>query len=160
KTGSVTIDNTDLTTAGAGLGSQDGNDVISINGQVVDDRTIGASTAAFGRVVIGSNISANTTLSSPGSDDSNTRVTGKAAASAPDGKGVCITAGSDTTFNGTVTSGNRTLQANFSTPASGISGSRSFTVQGEGLTGEAVNGVSVNYTATAVDHSQPSFTSG
>ncbi|HYO08383.1 MAG TPA: endonuclease [Tepidisphaeraceae bacterium] len=158
RTGAITIDNTDITTGGTGLGSGDGNDVISVVGHVVDNRVVTASAASFGRVVVGSTVSAGTTLSSPGADDSNTRVTVTAAASAADAHGVAIAAaGSGALFDGTTTAAGRSLQANFAT-AGVKGGSRAFTVQGEGLAGEVVNGVSVSYSATALDHAQPSFT--
>src|SRR5439155_17060652 len=60
-------------------------------------------------------------------------------------------------FNSTLTSATRTVQRNFAT-AGAKAGSRSFTVTGEGLAGETVNPLSVSYTATALDHSNASFT--
>ncbi len=159
KTGTLTMDNTDITTGGTALGSADGNDTINVNGQVVDNRVITATPAAFGRVVIGANVTTSTNLSSPGSDNDNTRVTVKGTASAADSNGVFITAGTDRTYNGTITTGSRNLQANFATAGS-KSGSRPFVMQGEGLTGESVNALSASYTATAVEHAQPSLASG
>ena len=160
KTGTITIDNTDITTGGTAMGSADGNDTINVTGQVVTNRTITATTAAFGRVVIGSNVTTNTTLDSPGSDNTNTRVTVNGTASSADGNGVFITTGTTRQFNGTVITHTRALQGNFATPGSNITGSRSFNLTGEGLAGESVNPVSVSYSATPVDHAQPSLTSG
>ncbi len=160
KTGTLTVNNTDLTTGGAGLGSADANDTITVNGQVVDNRVVNTTTANFGRVVIGANVTTGTTLSSPGDDDHNTRVTVNGNASASDSNGVFIVgATSGMTFNGTFTSGGRTVQANFATTGGKV-GSRSFNVSGEGLTGENVQPVSVGYSATAVDHAQPSLAVG
>jgi endonuclease I len=156
RTGTITIDNTDLTTGGAGLGSSDGNDTINVVGQVVDNRVITASAVSFGRVIIGTDVTANTTLSSPGSDDHNTRVTVTGAPVSADGNGVRLGSGIQTTFNGTTTTAGRSVTGNF-TSAGSKSGSRSFVVQGEGLAGETPNPVSVSYTATALDHAGPSF---
>jgi endonuclease I len=158
KTGTIVIDNTDIApSSAAGEGLNDGNDTITVNGSVVDNRSITTTAAAFGRVLIGANVTTGTTLDSPGADSSNTRVTVKAAASAADANGAFITTGVDQTFNGTLITAIRTVQANFASTGS-KAGARSFTVQGEGLTGEVVAGVSVSYSATAVDHSNASFT--
>ncbi len=146
KTGSLTINNTDLTTGGAGEGSADGNDTINVTAQVVDNRVINASAASFGRVIIGSAVTTGTTLTSAGDDDHNTRVTVKAAGSSVDGNGAFIAAGSDATFNGTLTTTSRTDQATFASTGS-KSGSRSFVIQGEGLTGESDGAVNVSYSA-------------
>jgi len=160
KTGTIALDNTDLTTSNStNTGSADGNDVITVSGQVVDNRVIAATPVAFGRVIFGAVVSGNTTVSSAGDDNHNTRVTVLGTASSTDGNGAFIAAGANTTYNGTTTTGTRTVQANFASPGS-KSNSLAFAVQGEGLTGETVNGVSVSYTATALDHSQPSLASG
>src|SRR5262249_26601795 len=143
--------------SGAGHGSADGDDTITVNGQVVDNRVITASAVNFGRVIAGANVTSNTTLSSPGSDDSNTRVTVLGTIGSADANGVLITSGVDNVFNGSLTTANRTLQGNFAT-AGAKSGSRSFPLQGEGLTGESVQPVSVSYSATALNHSNASFT--
>lgn len=158
KTGTVTIDNTDLTSAGSGMGAQDGNDVITVQAQVVDNRVITATNASFGRVLVGQMVTANTTLSSPGDDNNNTRITVTGTASAADANGVAIAAGSNTIFNGTTTTAIRTFEGNFSTPGD-YNGSRSFTRTGEGLAGETVNAVSSTYSAKALGHASPSFTS-
>src|SRR4029079_5311160 len=128
KTGSLLVHNMALTISGAGHGSGDGDDTISVTGQVVDNRVITASAVTFGRVIAAANVSLATTLSSPGSDDSNTRVTVKGTIGASDSNGVFITAGVDNVFDGTLTSANRNLQGNFATVGS-KAGSRSFTVQ-------------------------------
>ncbi len=157
KTGTVTINNTDLTSLSAGQGSADGNDTITLNGQVLDNRVITA-TAYTGRVIRNTAIGIPVALSTVGSDDSNTRPTVKANASPADGNGSFVPAGSDILFNAPVTLANaRSISANF--PGVGAkSGTLNFTVQAEGgLTGESVNPVAVTYNVTAVDHSEGSF---
>src|SRR5262249_51385489 len=115
KSGTITLDNTDLTSAAAGQGSADGNDVINVKAQVLDNRVITASAVPFGKAIVGATATSATTLSSPGDDDNWTRVIVKADAVAADGNGVSIPADTDRNFNGTLTSANRNLQANFAT---------------------------------------------
>lgn len=162
KTGTITINNTDIDqrTVNAGQGLLDGNDVVTVQAQVLDNRVVNVTPAAFGRVLVGANISTNTSLTSSGDDDHFTRITVKANASAADTNGVFITAGAgDVTFNGTVTNTTRALQGNFATPGD-YSGSRTFTIQGESLAGETDAAITPGYTARAVAHAQPSFASG
>jgi endonuclease I len=157
KTGTLTIDNTDLTSLGTGQGSADGNDIIQINGQVLDNRTITA-TAYSGKVIRSASIPV--TLSSPGQDDNNyTRVTVKANASGADANGASIAAGSDVTFNNATMTAARSISGAFSSVGA-KSGTLNFTVAGEGLTGESVKPVSVAYNVQAVDHSEGSFVAG
>jgi endonuclease I len=159
KTGTVTINNTDLTSLAAGQGSADGNDTITLNGQVVDNRVINA-TAYSGRVIRNTAIGIPVNLSTTGSDDNNTRPTVKANASGADSNGSFIAAGSDIQFSAPVTLASaRSISANF--PTVGVKGGTlNFTMQGEGLAGEAVNPVAVTYNVTAVDHSEGSFAAG
>ena len=162
KTGSLTINNTDLTTGGAGEGSVDGNDTINVTAQVVDNRVITASNADFGRVIVGSPVTTDTTLTSTGDDNHFTRVTVKAAGTSADVNGVFITAGSDQTFNGTLTTATRTLQGTFTNPglASGVS---AFTVQNAetSISGTpSVQPVNVSYSVSIYDHAHPSLAAG
>src|SRR6185369_11913362 len=89
KSGTVTINNTDLTTAGAGQGSADGNDTVNVQGSVLAKRVVSAPSVGFGRVISGVASSANFTLTTTGDDNSATRVN-VAGTSSADANGVSI----------------------------------------------------------------------
>jgi endonuclease I len=59
---SVTIDNTDLTSAGLGMGAQDGDDVVAVSGRVVDP---GAPSFDAGAVVASTTVDLGVARSSP-----------------------------------------------------------------------------------------------
>ena len=145
KTGTVTVVNTATTSAAANQGSADGNDVINVSGTVVANRTITAGSVNLGKVLVGTTTGSQaSSLTTTGADLNNTRVTvnGTAASSG----GVTVAAGSSQLFNEATDTIVRNVSGTFST-----SGAKNvnvnLSVTGEGLTGEAVNAVTVNATA-------------
>lgn len=153
----VTIDNTAANSAAAGQGSADPNDVIAIGATVVSNRAISASPVNLGNVIVGAATAAQlSTLATSGSDDNFTRVTVNGTA-ANDGS-VTVAAGSSQLFNEAADSIGRSVSGTFAT-AGAKAGSVPLAVAGEGLTGEAVGGVAVNYTASAFDASSAAFLS-
>ncbi len=159
KTGTVTVNNTDITSGGTGMGSADGNDVITMNVQVIDNRTVSGSAVAFGSVIVGGTTTQNTTLSTTGDDNNFTRITVRALAVSADSNGVSATAGAgDVLFNGAGVTTSRTLSGTFSSTGSKV-GSVSFSKLGEGLIGEVDNNVLAGYSATVLSHSNASFAS-
>ena len=153
----VTIDNTAATTAGANKGSADTDDVVNVTATVVDNRTISASPVDLGNVIKGAlTAPATSALTTTGNDDNFTRVTvnGTAATNGP----VTVAAGANQLFDGTADTVIRSVSGTFPT-AGATSGSVVMSVSGEVLTGEAVNSVSVAYTAKVYDASSAAFVS-
>ncbi|MEM9253430.1 MAG: endonuclease, partial [Planctomycetota bacterium] len=143
KSGQVTIDNLDVTTqGGAGNGANDANDTIHVGVAVVSQRVVTATSVDLGTSIVGYTASAFSTLSTTGSDDERTRVTV--------GNQLFDDASDTTDFF---------IGETFTT-AGNKSGTQSFAVTGEGLTGEgSYSDVQVAYTATALDPSNASFAS-
>jgi hypothetical protein len=145
KSGTVTVDNTAASSAGSNQGSADNNEVINVSGTVVADRVISAESVDLGKVLVGTTTaSQDSTLSTTGADADRTRVTVNGTTAS--NEGVTVAAGSSQLFNEASDTVDRSVSGNFST-----SGSKNvnvnLSVTGEGLTGEAVNNVTVNATA-------------
>ena len=153
----VTVENTVATSAADGQGSADPNDTINISATVVGNRTINATAVNLGNVIVGASTGGqDSTLSTIGDDDNNTRVTIDGT-SATDGS-VTVAAGTNQLFNDAGDSINRSVAGTFAT-AGAKSGSVGLSATGEGLAGEAVNSVAVSYTAAAFDPSTAAFAS-
>jgi endonuclease I len=154
KTGTLTINNTDLTSAGAGLGSADGDDTITVTTTVVDNRTIHSPTIRLGPVIANQPIPATATFTTSGTDDRFTRVTLRGTSA---GNGVATVAPStDVLFNSPTSQANRNVTFVF--PSAGpASGTVPMSVLGEGLAGEVVKPVSLLYTATPLYQATASF---
>ncbi|HEY0007838.1 MAG TPA: endonuclease [Tepidisphaeraceae bacterium] len=161
KTGTVTINNTDLTTGGAGLGSADGNDVVTVQASVLSKRVVTPSTTSvnFGTVIRGAEVSSSFDLTTTGDDNSNTRV--NVAGNSSASNGLQIT-GTTTQFNAATSTAQRTLSGTLSNVGV-ASGSLALAVttaenNGTGLAGEgSYSSVNVAYSATVLDHSNASF---
>jgi hypothetical protein len=156
KSYTITIDNLAQSSDGAGLGSDDADDLVAVSATVLQDRTITDDAVALGRVMVGRNTSKATTLRTTGDDDHNTRVTVHSAtlASAP----AQIAIGSTKLFDDPTDTLSASVSATFTTSGA-KSGSLTLTdtngvLEGEHLTGESVKPVVVNYTATAVTNRQ------
>lgn len=145
KSGTVTVDNTIGTTGGAGQGSADANDLISVSGTVVANRVVTSSTASLGKVLVGVRTGTQTvSLTTTGLDTENTRVTvnGTQAANG----GVTVAAGTSALFDAAGDTTTRNVSGTFATSGAKNVGV-ALSVTGEGLAGESVNGVSVTATA-------------
>ncbi len=158
KTGTITIDNTDLTTAGTGQGSADGNDIVTVNANVLnhanasfaasntDSQTIdiGIYSTGSGTQQSGFNIYNLTTtagftaplvyVSSPGTGNTSQLTTNIAAAfTSPvtEGNNVALLASLSTASAGTF-SATYTMNLSDDTSLSGATGqSLSLTLQGK-----------------------------
>src|SRR6185369_15705418 len=73
RSGTITIDNTDLTTAGTGQGSADGNDTINVSGAVLANRTLTVGSVSPGRVMLNSSV--NTTIGTQAADPDDNNAT-------------------------------------------------------------------------------------
>lgn len=131
KSGSITIDNTDLTSSLtlSGRGSADGDDTINIFGSVLDNRIVTAGEVDLGAVHLGAAKSGLTSLATTGDDNHFTRVT---------------VAGQ--LFNGAASTGTAGISPTLST-AGPASGTVTLTTTGEGLANESPVNVPVRYTA-------------
>jgi hypothetical protein len=154
----VTIDNQAATgVSGSNQGAFDANDSVTVTATVVSNRTVSASSVNLGNVIKGAlTQSVNSSLTTTGDDNNNTRVTVNGT-SANDGS-VTVAAGTSQLFDAAGDSVNRSVSGVFAT-AGAKSGSVILSVTGEGLTGEAVNQVAVPYTANAYDPSDARFLS-
>jgi hypothetical protein len=150
----VTVKNLAGSSFAGGTGSTDSDDVINVTATVVANRVVNASNVDFGTVFVNQAVSGSSTLTSAGNDNEFTRLS-VATTAASDSHGIAITGGTGATFNGSA-GGSRTLAGTFST-AGAHSASLNLATTGEGLSGEAVNGVTVGYTAVALDHANASF---
>lgn len=163
KIGAIAVQNTDLTSAGTGHGSADGNDTINVSGAVLDKRAVTPSVASvdFGTVVVGAAVGTSFNLSTTGDDNNRTRVN-VAGSSAIDANSMQIT-GTTTLFNSVASTGSRNLGGTM-TSVGNKSGTLSLAVTtaengGAGLTGEgSYSDIGVGYTATVLDHANASFT--
>lgn len=157
KTGSVTIDNLDITTGGGnGRGDQDANDVINLNVDVLSQRSVTGTEVALGQVIRGATVSGSSQLSTSGSDQERTRI--NVATTANDGS-VSAT-GNGTRFDAASDTGTRDFSATFAA-AGEIKGELEFQVSsaeaGGGLAGEgAYESLSIDYSATVFDVSNAS----
>jgi endonuclease I len=144
KSGSLTINNTELSSGGTGLGSADGNDVVSITARVLDNRVVHASAVDFGRVIGNKRYARTTALTTSGDDDHFTRVTvsGQAVTQGL----LSIEAGASQLFDDESDQVVRTVSTRFR--SEGLQGGIvPLAVSGEGLSGEAVQPVSVTWSA-------------
>jgi endonuclease I len=165
KSGSLTIDDTDLTSAGVGEGDADGNDTVQISGAVLDQRVVTPSTSSvnFGTVITGTTVSNSVSLTTTGDDNSYTRVS-VAGSAATDANGVRIT-GTAATFNSSASTSDRTVGGTLG-GAGNQSGTLGLAVSsaengGAGLAGEgSYSDIDVGYTATVLAHSNASFDPG
>src|SRR5262249_40877254 len=137
----------------------DGADVVNVTAAVVDNRTINASSVVFGNVIVGFTGSLASTLSTTGDDNTYTRVTVLGTGASADANGVSLNAGSSVQFDTDGESTTRTLTATFNTPGRKF-GSFSLSRTGEGLAGEVVKPVTINYGALVRLHSDASFEEG
>ena len=165
KSGTVTINNTDLTTLATGRGSADGDDVITVTASVVDKRavTATATTINLGNVVTGATINTGYSLVTTLTDDQATRVN-VAGSTAIDGNGLRIN-GTTALFNSASSTSPRSLTGTLtgSGPKSGTLSLPVTTAEnsGAGLTGEGTYAaIPLNYTATVLAHADASFTAG
>ena len=164
KTGAVTINNSDLTTAAVGQGSQDSNDTINITGSVLSQRLVTPSQSSFtfGSVIVGAAISGSFNLTTTGDDNNRTRVN-VAGTSSIDSNSMQIT-GTTTLFNSASSTSSRNIGGTLTTPGA-ISGTLSLPVTtaengGSGISGEgSYAAVSVGYSATVLSHANASFAS-
>ncbi len=129
QTGTITIHDTDLTSAGPGKGSADGDDVINVSGAVLDNRVVTGTNVDLGAVHLGGAQSGNTMLSTTGDDNHFTRVT---------------VAGR--LFNSASSTGSATIGPSLGTAGS-TAGTVTLVTTGEGLSGEMPVNVAVHYTA-------------
>ena len=114
-TGAVTI-----TTTVASVTNTNGSDAPFTSGgtstltvDIVDNRVVDASTVNFGRVIVGTDASTTSTLTTTGSDADYTRVTvGNAG---PDANGISVTGGTNPVFNGPSVTDVRTVSGTFTT---------------------------------------------
>jgi hypothetical protein len=157
KSFNLAIDNTAASATAIGRGRLDSNDSVNVTATAVANRVIGTTNVAFGSVFAGTAVSGNSTLSTTGADNDRTRVTVNGTAIAADANGIGVNAGSSLLFDDAADNTSRTLAGTINT-AGNIAGSRSLSTTGEGLANEAVQPVTVNYTATVFDHGTGSFT--
>jgi endonuclease I len=161
QTGTVTIDNIDITNQGTGTGALDGNDVVTLSAAVVARREINASPVTLGNAYVGATLAGSSSLSTNGSDDQRTRVTVDLSGSV-DANGARVSSGQGSSFQTEAATGTRTVSATF-TSAGNKNGAATVGVRtaengGLGLTGEgAYTPVSIAYTATVFDHANASF---
>jgi len=151
KTGAVTIDNLATTTAGTSLGSDNGNAVINVDGTVLANRTLTATTLGdlglqhVGATYAGPSTTTVTTASgTAGDDDHATRVTLGGGSQ----NGLTVDA-SLTVFNSASQGETRAVSGTFTT-AGVISGSISLTTTTdatETATGTVAQTTAVTYTA-------------
>lgn len=152
KTGTITIDNTDVTTSGLGTGTLDGNDTVTVTASVLNNRVLTASTVDYGRVIANRSYTGYTFIQTTGDDDHFTRVT-VSAAGAGSGAVKVDPAGAATMFNSDNSLMTRSVTANFANLGT-FSGSIPLSVSGEGLVGESVQPVSVPFKAQVIDPSK------
>jgi endonuclease I len=162
KNGSITINNTDLTSGGTGLGAADGNDIVNVSASVLDKRLVTPNTVSvnFGRVVVGANVAQSVNLSTTGDDNNRTRVNVSLAA-VQDANGIGIT-GVGQVFNSASSIGTRNVGGvlNQLGPKSGSFSLAVTTAEngGAGITGEGTyTAIPLSYSATVLDHASPSF---
>lgn len=157
KSYTVTVDNTAANSASAGQGSADPNDAVSVSATVVANRALSATAVDLGSVIVGAPSSPQwSTVTTSGDDNQNTRVT-LDGSSASDGS-VTIAAAPGQLFDDAADSTNRGVSGTFAT-AGLKAGSVAHSVTAEGLVGEAAQGASIDYTATAYDPSSAAFLS-
>ena len=153
----VTIDNTASSSAAAGQGSADPNDAVSVSATVVANRVLSATAVDLGSVIVGAASTPQwSTLTTSGDDNHYTRVTldGSSSSDGP----VTVAAAPNQLFDDASDAANRGVSGTFAT-AGLKTGSVALAVTGEGLTGEAAQGASIDYTATAYDPSSAAFLS-
>lgn len=134
------------------------DDTVTVNGAVVNDRTLTATPLGTLTVIAGTPIVTNTTISSPvNTNDTLTRVT-LPAGSQTSGP-LTLGAGSAYQFGGAndaVNSTIRSLSATFATPGV-YAGNGTFSPNPEGLVGEVPQDFTIAYDVTAVNRSNGSF---
>lgn len=161
KTGTVTIDNLDVTTGGGtGKGDHDGDDVINVSGRVVSDRVISATTVDVGSFITGGTGTGTTTLSTTGGlnrtfvtlNDVNV-ANGTASV---DVDSMLFDDSADTDTAGVSTSTTNVGDNSQTVTLTQANGA----ITGEGLTGESVHSIDVVIESTVLDHANASFASG
>ncbi|MCC5830182.1 MAG: endonuclease [Phycisphaeraceae bacterium] len=171
KNAMVTIDNTAATSAGPGLGSDDANDTITVSMTSVKKRTVvysGSTPVDLGTTIVGGAVTpvGDATLVSVGVNSNTTSVT-VAMTSAPNSDGIAVVGGTGADLVGATNIDGvfRTLGGAFLTAGekSGSVGLSLTTLEngGLGLPGEgAYPDTMIPYAGVALDHAQPSFSSG
>jgi endonuclease I len=162
KSGTITLHNSDLTSAGAGMGSADGDDVISVTGSVLAKRTLTVSSNQinFGTVIVGAAVSQSVSITTTGDDNNATRLNVAGSTSA-DANGIAIQ-GAPTLFNAANSAATPSVGGQLTTVGS-LAGALSLPVTtaengGAGLPGEgAYPAINLNYAATVLSHATPSF---
>lgn len=150
KTGSVMVNSNSQGAVDADFSQQ-------LDWQVVEDRVITATAANLGTLIVGGTGQGATTMSTTGDNDHFTSVQLNAGSF---GSGMSVTTSAQQ-FDDAGDSSAATVQGSFAS-AGAKAGDVLLTVgngalTGEGLTGEAVNDISVPYTASVLDHSNASF---
>lgn len=127
--------------AGPGLGAAQSPIPISVTGNVVANRVVTSTSAAFGLIHLGQSVSQPIILSTTGSDSQYTRVT---VPNGSDANGLSVSGGLNPVFNSPPVTDTRILGG---TPnkAGIINGAVILATSGEGLSGESPISVSVTY---------------
>ena len=148
--GTITIDNLEVCNQGAGTGSLDGDDVVTVNGAVVGNRAITASAANFGDALVGVATPLTVTLSTTATDDQRTRVRLNAGTytSGP----VSLTVPAANLFDADGESLNLTLTGTFDGggvhSGSLVLSTANGALSGEGLAAESVVSITIPWSAT------------
>lgn len=141
------------------LGEQVQPITIPIQANPVDNRVITATPVNFGKLFAGTPVNGSTTLSTTGIDAERTRVTVNLGDYGP--PEVIATVPSSTLFNAPTVTAGATLASNFITPGDVSSSIQLDTANsgltGEGLPGEQVVPVNINYQAEVYSRGLPSF---
>jgi autotransporter-associated beta strand protein len=121
---------------------------VTVNG--LDNRVITPAAVAFDRVMVNQAVGGSSSLTSAAANSVATTVTVNGTAVAANADGIGVSAGSATTFDGTVTTGSRSLAGTFTATGAKSGSTANLSITGEGLSGEVVNAVAIPYTATVV----------
>jgi len=147
----VTVVNTAQSSDGPGLGSDDPDDVIQVAATVVKDRQITADPVSIGRVMVGQTTNTGTVLRTTGEDEHNTRVTVETGAY---GHGDAVaTVGTARTFNEATDALGVLLDVEASqqgVTADEVTLSDGAGLTGEGLVGEVVQNVDIQFSYTGL----------
>lgn len=163
KSGSLTIDNLDITQSGAGTGSLDTDDTVVVQYAVLDKRQVQITSGQivdFGRSIVDTPLAATVQLGTSGSDHERTRAS-VAMTSTTDALGTQFAGGSGGLFDSADDTATRTLQARFDSPGN-KTGIASLSVQsaetgGAGLGEGSYPSLFVGYRGTVLNHAEPSF---
>lgn len=142
KNWNVTLsNNTNSTDTGSGK-------TLQISGTVVDNRLVTASTVAFGRVMQGYAVTGTSNLTTLGDNNHFTALTVNTSGGA-DPNGISVPGGTGTVFNGSSSTGTRTVSGAF-TGTGSFTGAITLGVTGEGLGAEVDNPVTVPYSVVSL----------